>query len=57
MKKKKNSLINRWQNDKNPVRVSGKPSKNKIEIRYAANINEVLNEKETKPYEQKNQEA
>ncbi len=56
MKKKKlnkNSLINRWKNDKNPVRVSGKPSKNKIEIRYVADINEVLNEKETKPYEQK----
>ncbi len=52
--KNKNSLINKWQNDKNPVRVSGKPSKNKIEIRYVADINEVLNEKDTKPYEQKN---
>ena len=55
MKKKKkkinkNSLINRWTNDKNPVGVSGKPSqnkqsKNKIEIKYVADINEVLNEK------------
>lgn len=46
----KNSLINRWANDKNPVGVSGKPSqnkqfKNKIEIKYVADINEVLNEK------------
>ena len=51
---KKNSLINRWKNDKNPVRVSGEPSKNKIEIRYVADINEVLNEKEIKSDEQKN---
>ena len=53
-KKNKNSLINRWRNDKNPVRVSGKPSKNKMEIHYVADINEALNEKETKSDEQKN---
>ena len=41
----KNSLIYRWANDKNPVRVSGKPSKNKITIKHVADINEVLNEK------------
>ena len=53
MKKKKinkNSLINRWANDTNPVGVSGKSSqnkrsKNKIEIKYVADINEVLNDR------------
>ena len=35
MKKKinKNSLIYKWANDKNPVNVCGKSSKNKIEIK------------------------
>ena len=52
-KKSKNSLIYRWTNDKNPVGVSGKPSKikrseKKIEIKYVADINEVLNENKEK---------
>lgn len=57
MKKKKankNSLIYRWTNDKNPVRVGGKSSKNIIEIKHVTDIEEVLSEKETQPNEQKN---
>ena len=39
-----NSLINRWLNDPNPVRVSGKgnPKGKKIEIKVVDNIEEVL---------------
>ncbi len=49
MKRKKinkNSLIYKWEHDKNPVGVSGKPSKNKIKIQHVTDINKVLNEKE-----------
>lgn len=50
MKKKKktnvNTLIYRWTHDKNPVRASGKPSKNKIEIKQVNDIKEVLNKRE-----------
>lgn len=44
-KKNKNSLIYKWANDKNPVAVSVKSSKNKIEIKSVADINEALNKK------------
>ena len=47
----KNSLIYKWANDKNPVGISGKPSK-KIQIKHVANINKVLNEAEPKSNEQ-----
>lgn len=56
-KKNKNSLIYRWANDKNPVRVSGKPSKDKIGIKYVADINKVLNKEDTKTNEWKNQKT
>lgn len=44
-KNKSNSLVNRWASDKNPVRVSGKATKNKIEIRQVPDISKVLNKK------------
>ncbi len=50
----KNSLINRWANDKKPIRISGKPSKERIEIKYVNDINDVLNEREFQSNEQKN---
>ena len=55
--KNKNSLIYRWANDKNPVRVSGKPSKDKIEIKHVVDINKILNVDEIRPNEQKNQKT
>jgi len=50
----KNLLICRWTYDKNPVRVSGKSSKEKIDIKYVSDINEILNGEESKINEQKN---
>lgn len=51
--KNKNSLIYKWENDKNPVGVSGDTSKNKIEIKYVDDIKQALNPNKSQSNKQK----